>query len=182
MDGKVAELSSNGRLNEVQRGYSLQLETAEAKGEDGTIMVLGLARTLADCLVSLIREDAAKPEADKRLPGWTSEDVTERLVKPAAKAGLDLMAKIEQAAGQGQPYFKFQGGLDATTSMLSQVRRFEKELLVAHPWPRGSEEEDPLSTAEALYQRAMPTLEELGRKLAEERKLRWAALGSPRRP
>ena len=182
MDGKVAELASNGRLNEVQRGYPLQLETAEAKGEDGTITVLGVSRTLADCLVSVLKEDAAKPASDQRLPDWTSEDVTMRLVKPAATAGLELMRKIEQAAAQGQPYFKFQGGVDATTSMLSQVRRFEKELLTAHPWPHGPGEEDPLAAVEDLYRRAMPTLEALGLKLAEERKLRWAALGSARRP
>ena len=178
MDAKVAGLSSNARLGEVQRGYALQLGSAEAKGEDGTIERLGISRTLADCLVSLLEEDAARPEADKRLPDWRREDVSTLIVRPAVLQGIELMRKIEDAARHGQPYFKFQGGLDATTSMLSQTRRFEKEILSSHAWPLAPNEEDPRTTVETLYQQAMPPLEEIGRKVAEERRIRWASLGA----
>jgi hypothetical protein len=182
MDAKVGELATNGRLSEVQRGYPHQLEVAEAKGESGTIEVLGVSRTLADCLASLVHEDETRPAAEKRLPEWTMSDISERVVRPAANLGIELMRKIEEAAARGQPYFKFQGGLDATASTLSQTRRFEKELLVAHPLPPEAGEEDPLATVEALYKRAIPPLEELSNKVAEERKRRWASLGPGMRP
>jgi len=182
MDDKIAQLQSNERLTEVQRGYSRQLEVAEGKGESGTIEVLGVSRSLADFLDRLIREDADRPPGEKCLPGWTAADVSERVVRPAVAAGLDLMGKIEEAAVRGQPYFKFQGGLDATSSTLSQTRRFEKELLAVHPLPPGPGEEDPLAVVEALYQRTIPPLEEIGRKVEEERKRRWAALGPGMRP
>jgi hypothetical protein len=182
MDAKVAALASNPRLNEVQRSYIGQIESAELKGESGAIELLGVSRTLADCLVNLLKEDATRPAADRRLPDWTGQDVADRLVKPAAKGGLVLMRQIEEAALRGQPYFRFQGGLDATVSMLSQTRRFEKELLTAHAWPLAPGEEDPLAAVEAVYQRASPPLEQLALKVAEERKIRWASLGSGRRP
>jgi hypothetical protein len=182
MEDRVAQLASNDRLNEVQRGYPLQLEAAMAKGEDGTLTVLGVSRYLADCLTSVIREDAARAEGEKRLPDWTEAEVTERVVKPAVEAGLVLMRRIEVAAARGETYYKFQGGLDATTSMLSQTRRFERELLAEHAWPLSPGEESPLAAVEALYEKATPPLEEIARKVAEERKLRWASLGSGLRP
>jgi len=182
MDDKVAQLASNDRLNEVQRGYPLQLETALAKGEDGTLTVLGVSRYIADFLASTIREDAARPDAEKRLPDWTEAEVTERVVRPAVNLGLALMGRIAVAAEKGETYYTFQGGLDATTSILSQTRRFTKELLAEHAWPLSPGEESPLAMVESLYERASPPLEEIARKVEEQRKLRWASLGSGRRP
>ncbi|MCI4349532.1 MAG: hypothetical protein L3J93_04880 [Thermoplasmata archaeon] len=182
MEDKVRALGSDGRLNEVQRGYVLQLTLAEEKGEAGTIAVLGASKTLADCLVSLVGEDASRPEATKRVPDWTAEEVATRVAKPAVVAGIEIVRSIEAAASQGQLYFKFQGGLDATLSTLSQTRRYIQELLASHRWPLAPGETDPGEIVESLYQRARPPLDEFYRKAKEERELRWAALGPGRRP
>lgn len=182
IEATVAELASAPALNEIQRGYVLQLIAADAKGESGTIALLGAARKVSDCLATVLAEDAARAGAAPRLPGWSREAIAERVARPAVGAGTEILRKIAQAAQQGQPYFRFQGGLDVTRSTLSQTRRFALELVAAHPWPTAEGELTPAETIESLAREANAGLEALVRAAEEERARRWAALGPGRVP
>jgi hypothetical protein len=182
IDEKVRHLATEGGLNEIQRGYVRQLLDADAKGESGTIALLGASRKVADCLAVVLAEDAAKPPNERRLPQWEPGEIPPRVVRPAVTAGLEILRRIGAAAQQGQPYFKFQGGLDVTRSTLAQTRRYTRELVEAHPEPAVDGAEDPRATLDALYNAAAPPLETLRKKAEAERQLRWAALGPGRAP